>query len=192
MVKKTTLLLILFSFSILFSQHPKLSYLPEEIFGKQPKVGAFKKIKENDEKNKFSTYYINNYKKLPIKRVPENRIKSDAKEQILHVQQSLNYLNQNYKNDSVSFDSDLGNKIAEIKKIDKNWNVDHYFQELSFYETYIKKREQEKIWNANYIAKRAQDSIIREKRNRFLDSVRLVRAQQYQPKNVPKKVVTQK
>ena len=191
MVKIYTLL-TLFSFSILFSQHPKLSYLPEEIFGKQPKAGSFKKIKEENEKNKFSTYYINNYKKLPIKRVPENRIKSEAKEQIIHVQQSLNYLNQNYKNDSVYFDSDLGNRIAEIKKIDKDWNVDHYFQELSFYETYIKKREQEKIWNANYIAKRAQDSIIREKRNRFIDSVRLVRAQQYQPKNVPKKVVTQK
>ena len=191
MVKIYTLL-TLFSFSILFSQHPKLSYLPEEIFGKQPKAGSFKKIKEENEKNKFSTYYINNYKKLPIKRVPENRIKSEAKEQIIHVQQSLNYLNQNYKNDSVYFDSDLGNRIAEIKKIDKDWDVDHYFQELSFYETYIKKREQEKIWNANYIAKRAQDSIIREKRTRFIDSVRLVRAQQYQPKNVPKKVVTQK
>lgn len=192
MVRIITLLFVFSPISILLSQHPKLSYLPEEIFGKQSKSSSFRKVKEENEKNKFSTFYINNYKKLPIKRVPENKIKSEAKEQIIHVQQSLNYLNQNYKNDSVNFDSDLGNKIAKIKKIDKDWNVDHYFQELSFYETYIKKREQEKIWNANYIAKRAQDSIIREKRTRFIDSVRLVRAQQYQPKNVPKKVVTQK
>ncbi len=66
------------------------------------------------------------------------------------------------------------------------------FQELYFYESAIKKREQEKIWNANYIAKRKQDSVIREKRIRFTDSLRLVRTQKYQPKNAPKKVVTQK
>ena len=89
-------------------------------------------------------------------------------------------------------DQNLGNKIAEIKNIDKNWIIDHYFQELYFYESAIKKREQEKIWNANYIAKRKQDSVIREKRIRFTDSLRLVRTQKYQPKNAPKKVVTQK
>ena len=108
------------------------------------------------------------------------------------VQGETNYLNQNFKNDSVIFDQNLGNKIAEIKNIDKNWIIDHYFQELYFYESAIKKREQEKIWNANYIAKRKQDSVIREKRIRFTDSLRLVRTQKYQPKNVPKKVVTQK
>jgi hypothetical protein len=153
---------------------------------------SYKKFKINDEKNKFSTYYINNYKKLPIKRVPEEKIKSQAKDLIVDVQQSLNYLNQNFKNDSVIFDQNLGNKIAEIKNIDKNWIIDHYFQELYFYESAIKKREQEKIWNANYIAKRKQDSVIREKRIRFTDSLRLVRTQKYQPKNAPKKVVTQK
>jgi hypothetical protein len=192
MIKKITLLFILFSFIFICSQHQKLSYLPEEIFGKQPKPSAYKKFKINDEKNKFSTYYINNYKKLPIKRVPEEKIKSQAKDLIVDVQKSLNYLNQNFKNDSVIFDQNLGNKIAEIKNIDKNWIIDHYFQELYFYESAIKKREQEKIWNANYIAKRKQDSVIREKRIRFTDSLRLVRTQKYQPKNAPKKVVTQK
>lgn len=192
MIKKTTLLFTFFSFLYTFSQHQKLSYLPEEIFGKQPKPGAYKKVKDSEEKNKFSTYYINNYKKLPIKRVPENKIKSDAKDLIVDVQQSLNYLNQNFKSDSVKFDENLGNRIADIKKIDKNWNVDHYFQELYYYESAIKKREQEKIWNTNYIAKRKQDSVIRERRTRFIDSIRLVRANQYQPKNTPKKVVTRK
>ena len=120
MIKKITLLFILFSFIFICSQHQKLSYLPEEIFGKQPKPSAYKKFKINDEKNKFSTYYINNYKKLPIKRVPEEKIKSQAKDLIVDVQQSLNYLNQNFKNDSVIFDQNLGNKIAEIKNIDKN------------------------------------------------------------------------
>lgn len=192
MVNRFTFLTLLFSINFISSQHQKFSYLPEEIFGKQPKAGSFKKIKKDGNENKFSTFYIDNYKKFPIKRVPEDKIKSSAKKEIVEIQQELNYLNQNYKSDSVRFDEDLGNKIAEIKKIDKNWNIDHYFQELSYYETYIKKREQEKIWNANFIAKRKEDSIIREKRTRFIDSIRLVRAQQYQPKNVPKKVVTQK
>lgn len=191
MVKTFTLFFILFSFHFVISQQQKLSYLPEEIFGKKPKPKAFNKKKFNDEQNKFSTYYIDNYKKFPIKRVPENKIKSPAKKEIVEIQQHLNYLNQNYKSDSVKFDQELGNKIAEIKKIDKNWNVDHYFQEFSYYETYIKKRDQEKIWNANYIAKRKEDSIVRDKRQRFLDSIRLVRSQKIQPKNVPKKVVTQ-
>lgn len=192
MGKKFTFLIFFFTFYSFFSQHQKISYLPEEVFGKQPKPGSVKKIRNNDEKNVFSTYYIDNYKKFPIKRVPEEKIRSNAKELIVSVQQNLNYLNQNFKSDSVIFDKELGNRIAEIKKIDKNWNIDHYFQEFYFYETYIKKIQQEKIWNTNYIAKRKQDSVIRERRNRFIDSVRLVRANQYQPKNAPKKVMTQK
>ena len=192
MVNKSTFLIFLFSINFISSQHQKLSYLPEEIFGKQPKAGTFKKTKDDGDKNKFSTFYIDNYKKFPIKRVPEEKIKSPAKKEIIEIQQKLNYLNQNYKSDSVRFDENLGNEIAEIKKIDKNWNLDHYFQELSYYETYIKKREQEKIWNANFIAKRKEDSIIREKRTRFIDSIRLVKAQKVQPKNTPKRVVTQK
>ena len=47
MIKKITLLFILFSFIFICSQHQKLSYLPEEIFGKQPKPSAYKKFKIN-------------------------------------------------------------------------------------------------------------------------------------------------
>lgn len=192
MVKISTIVLTFFAFLFNFSQQRKISLLPEEIFGKPTKHGTFKKNKENEERNKFSTFYIDNYKKLPIKRVPEEMIRSNAKEHIIHVQRSLNYLRENYRNDSVVFDKELGNRIAEIKKIDKNWNVDHYFQEFYFYEFSIQKREQEKIWNTNFIAKKKQDSIIRDKRSRLMDSIRLVRAQKSESKSTPKKVVTKK
>lgn len=192
MVKISTSFFIFFSFLMFFSQQRKISYLPEEIFGKQNKYGVFKKNKNKEEKNKFSTFYIDNYKKLPIKRVPEELIKSNAKEQIINVQQSLNYLKENYRNDNVVFDRELGNKIAEIKKLDKEWNIDHYFEEFYFYEYNIQKREQEKIWNTNYIAKRKQDSIIREKRSRITDSLRLVKSQKNQSKNNIEKIVIKK
>ncbi len=192
MIKISTIVLTFFAFLFNFSQQRKISFLPEEIFGKPNKHGAFKKNKENEEKNKFSTFYIDNYKKLPIKRVPEEMIKSNAKENIIHVQRSLNYLRENYRSDSVIFDKELGNRISEIKKIDKNWNVDHYFQEFYFYEFSIQKREQEKKWNSNFIAKRRQDSIIRDRRSRLIDSLRLVRAQKSESKNATKKVVSKK
>lgn len=192
MVKISTIVLTFFAFLFNFSQQRKISFLPEEIFGKPSKHGSFKKNRENEERNKFSTFYIDNYKKLPIKRVPEEMIKSNAKENIIHVQRSLNYLRENYRSDSVVFDKELGNRIAEIKKIDKNWNVDHYFQEFYFYEYSIQKREQEEVWNTNFIAKRRQDSIIRDRRNRLIDSIRLVRTQKSDSKKTTKKVVTKK
>lgn len=191
MVKISTIFLTFFTFILFFSQQRKVSFLPDEIFGKPYKHGAFR-MQKNRNENKFSTFYIDSYKKLPIKRVPEDLIRSDAREQIINVQQSLNYLNQNYRNDDVIFDHELGNKIAEIKKIDKDWNVDHYFQEFYFYEYNIQKKEQEKIWNTNYIAKRKQDSLIREKRNRMIDSVKFVNSQKSKAKTPPKNIVSKK
>lgn len=192
MIKTSTIYFTFFAFILFFSQQRKVSFLPDKIFGEPSRHGIFKIQKSRNEKNKFSTFYIEHYKKLPIKRVPDELIKSDARQQIIDVQQSLNYLNQNYRNDDVIFDHELGNKIAEIKKIDKDWDIDHYFQEFYFYEYSIQKREQEKIWNINFIASRRKDSLRKEKRIRMLDSIRLVNSQKNETKTLSKNMAIKK
>lgn len=139
-----------------------------ELFGiaKDAKT-AYDKKQKTKLAEEYLQYFEMNGKKIPFLRVPNDKIKGDAKNDIIAVQDNLE------KSKKLCLAGELSKvhlysiprKIQDITILDKDWIVSHYAQEAAFYE------EQDNIVRKELERKRRLDQAREDSTRRVADNL---------------------